>query len=111
MDKMRLLVRKKPVADSKILRELVGGPEERTVEFSVMVLGGAAAGAAADKKAAGGGTGEEDRHVAQGLSGTAVLRTEEFWTDLGGFLQQRIRDERAAEEVAGVFRGAWKEGR
>ncbi|OIW27464.1 hypothetical protein CONLIGDRAFT_645732 [Coniochaeta ligniaria NRRL 30616] len=117
LDKMRLLVRKKPVADSKILRDLLGGPEERGVEFTVMVLGGAAtlaaatgAGGAADKPAgeeevAAGG---EDKHVAVGLSGTDVLRTDEFWTDLGGFLQQRIRDEKAAGEVVGVFRGAWE---
>ncbi|KAH8907213.1 hypothetical protein BR93DRAFT_686399 [Coniochaeta sp. PMI_546] len=130
LDKMRLLVRKKPVADSKILKELLASPEERTVEFSVMVLGGAASLAAAaaadaaggagnaDKPAgdmgaedkAPGGNGEEDRHVAVGLSGTDVLKTDEFWTDLGGFLQQRIRDEKAAGEVVGVFRGAW-EGR
>ncbi|KAK3345344.1 cell-cycle control medial ring component [Neurospora tetraspora] len=45
--------------------------------------------------------------VAQGLSGVAVLDTEEFWDDLKGYLQQRIRDEKAAEEVLGKFRGAW----
>ncbi len=53
LDKLRLLVRKKPVADSKFLRELLAGPDERSVEFSVMVLGGAATLAAA--AAAGGG--------------------------------------------------------
>lgn len=45
--------------------------------------------------------------VAQGLSGPAVLETEEFWEDLRGYLQQRIRDEKTAEEVVGKFRGAW----
>lgn len=45
--------------------------------------------------------------VAQGLSGPAVLETEEFWEDLKGYLQQRIRDEKTAEEVVGKFRGAW----
>ncbi|KAK3490905.1 cell-cycle control medial ring component [Neurospora hispaniola] len=45
--------------------------------------------------------------VAQGLSGPAVLETEEFWEDLKGYLQQRIRDEKTAEEVVGRFRGAW----
>lgn len=100
---MRLLVRKKPVADSKILKELVGDGDKE-VEFSVMVLGGAAA-----LPAAAGKTDEKEKHkhVAQGLSGRDVLQTEEFWTDLGGFLQQRIRDETAAEELVGVFRGAW----
>jgi hypothetical protein len=36
-----------------------------------------------------------------------VLETGEFWGDLKGFLQQRIRDEKAAEEVVEVFKGAW----
>lgn len=58
-------------------------------------------------------SGEDHGHiqagpVAQGLSGVAVLDTEEFWEDLKGYLQQRIRDVEAAEEVVGKFRGAWK---
>ncbi|KAK1777879.1 cell-cycle control medial ring component [Copromyces sp. CBS 386.78] len=52
-------------------------------------------------------SGEAAGPVAQGLSGFAVLDTEEFWEDLKGYLQQRIRDEKAAEEVMGKFRGAW----
>lgn len=52
-------------------------------------------------------TGEAAGPVAQGLSGSAVLETEEFWEDLKGYLQQRIRDVEAAEEVVGKFRGAW----
>lgn len=102
---MRLLVRKKPVSDAKILGELVGeGDKASTVEFSVMVLGGAGAAGAVQPAAAGDGA------VAVGLSGTEVLSTDEFWSDLGGFLQQRIRDEKAAGEVLAAFRGAW-EGR
>lgn len=107
VDKMRLLVRKKPVGDAKVLADLVGeGEGDDLVEFSVMVLGGATAAAAPP---AGGGGEEGDRHVAAGgLSGDEVLRTDEFWTDLGGFLQQRIRDEEAAGEVLSAFRGAWQ---
>ena len=55
--------------------------------------------------------GEAAGPVAQGLSGSAVLETEEFWEDLKGYLQQRIRDVEAAEEVVGKFRGAWKGGK
>jgi hypothetical protein len=62
---------------------------------------GAAAGAAAADGAA---------PVAQGLSGEGVLATGEFWEDLKGFLQQRVRDERVAGEALEVFKGAW-EGR
>jgi len=113
VDKIKLLAKKKPVADSKVLKELVGEGDGTTVEFAVMVLGGAASLAAASGGEAGTGgvkAGGEDKHVAVGLSGTDVLKTEEFWSDLGGFLQQRIRDERAAGDVLGAFRGAW-EGR
>ncbi|KAB5582601.1 cell-cycle control medial ring component [Coniochaeta sp. 2T2.1] len=123
VDKMRLLYKKKPVADSKVLKELVEEEGQREVELGVMVLGGAATVAAAAAAAAGGKAAEEggqteakvggeetDKHVAVGPHGTAVLETEEFWTDLGGFLQQRIRDEGAAKEVLGRFKGAW-EGR
>ncbi|KAK3397126.1 cell-cycle control medial ring component [Sordaria brevicollis] len=53
--------------------------------------------------------GEQAGPVAQGLSGAAVLDTEEFWEDLKGYLQQRIRDVEAAEEVVGRFRGAWSQ--
>jgi hypothetical protein len=139
VDKIKLLSKKKPVADSKVLKELLvvddgNGSGTTTVEFSVMVLGGAATLAAASASAAaaaapaatsGGegdktagvapaemtthsGAGGEDKHVAVGLSGTDVLRTEEFWTDLGGYLQQRIRDEKAAGDVLGKFREAWQ---
>jgi hypothetical protein len=48
--------------------------------------------------------------VAQGLSGEGVLKTEAFWEDLKGYLQQRVRDEGVAGDALGVFRGAW-EGR
>src|SRR5271155_4950581 len=41
VDKIRILLKKKPVGDAKILKDLVG-EEETSVEFSVMVIGGAA---------------------------------------------------------------------
>ncbi|KAK0705116.1 cell-cycle control medial ring component [Lasiosphaeris hirsuta] len=108
--KLRLLYAKKVVADSKSLRDILGGGAEAAavgeVEFSVMVMGGAAALAKKPQAAA-----EEEETsaelVAQGLSGTVVLETEEFWGDLKGFLQQRVRDEKTAEETVGLFRGAW----
>jgi len=39
-------------------------------------------------------------------AGKEVLRTEEFWGDLKGFLVQRLKDEAEGERVAGVFRKA-----
>src|SRR5277367_815932 len=41
VDKIRILHKKKPVGDAKVLKDLVG-EEETSVEFSVMVMGGAA---------------------------------------------------------------------
>lgn len=40
------------------------------------------------------------------VSGKDVLGTEQFWSDLKGFLVQRIRDEKEGERLAGVFREA-----
>lgn len=72
-----------------------------------MVMGGAAAVGTGP----GSGSGSDDKKesvVAQGLSGEGVLETDEFWGDLKGFLQQRIRDEKVAGEVAEKFEAAWK---
>ncbi|KAF3350411.1 hypothetical protein VdG2_01410 [Verticillium dahliae VDG2] len=67
-DKLRLLHRKKPVPDSKILKDLAGD-DEATVEFAVM--------------------------------------TEAFWTDLKGFLMQRLKDEAEAEKLAASWHADW----
>ena len=40
VDKIRILHKKKPVGDAKVLKDLVG-EEETSVEFAVMVMGGA----------------------------------------------------------------------
>ena len=97
-DKLRILFKKKPVPDSKVLSDLVG-EEETKVEFSVMVLGGAA------KK------GEEEviPPVAEGASGIATLASGEFWVDLKGFLVQRLREEGEGEKVFEVFKKAWEQ--
>lgn len=114
-DKIKVLHKKKPVADSKVLKELLG-EEEASVEFSVMVMGGAAAAAApaaptvapATSPAAKTGETAEGTNPAQGLSGEAVLATDEFWTDLRGFLSQRIRDEKITEDLFGKFLSSWE---
>jgi hypothetical protein len=85
-----------------------GGEGKGSMEFSVMVIGGAATLAAAE--AARGAQVGGPENVAQGLSGEGVLATEEFWSDLKGFLQQRVRDEKVAGDAVGLFKGAW-EGR
>ncbi|TLD33255.1 hypothetical protein PspLS_00815 [Pyricularia sp. CBS 133598] len=118
-DKMKLLFKKKPVADSKTLAELLegaGGADETIVEFTVMVLGGAVpsrpAGGGAEAgdvqmKEAAAAAAAASTSTAQGVSGVDVLKTDDFWTDLNGFLLQRVRDEKVADEVSGLFRKAW----
>ncbi|KAI1878971.1 hypothetical protein JX265_003148 [Neoarthrinium moseri] len=102
LDKIKLLHKKKPVVDSKVLKDLAADGET-TVEFSVMVLGGAAA---VPKAAAQSLSSSSD--VAQGPSGNEVLETSEFWDDLKGFLLQRLRDEKDAEVLYDTFQAAWK---
>lgn len=113
VDKIKVLHKKKPVADSKVLKDLLG-EDDTSVEFSVMVLGGAAAAAASpapkneeDSAAAA----PDASSTAQGTSGEAVLQTDAFWTDLRGFLSQRIRDEKITEELFGKFLSSWESGR
>ncbi|KAK3315148.1 cell-cycle control medial ring component [Apodospora peruviana] len=137
VEKLKLLHNKKPIADSKTLKDVLGSgsstSDESAIEFSLMVMGGAATAAAAAealaaRKQAATATPEpapapaakdngedivmvdnsNNSNVAQGLSGAGVLETEQFWEDLKGFLQQRIRDEKVAEEVIGKFRGVYK---
>lgn len=140
VEKLKILYNKKPVADTKTIKDALGGEEAGdSVEFSLMVMGGAVTAAAAEealaaKKAAAaeatskevpapvaeaeadadGDTVMTDEQQQQpqvvaegsGPSGVAVLKTEEFWEDLKGFLMQRIRDEKVTEEVVAKFRGA-----
>lgn len=105
-DKIKVLHKKKPVADSKVLKELLGD-EETSIEFSVMVMGGAAAAASPGTAAKTEET-PAAAAVAQGPSGEAVLQMDEFWTDLRGFLSQRIRDEKITEELFGKFLSSWE---
>ncbi|KAI7774683.1 hypothetical protein LA080_007990 [Diaporthe eres] len=114
VDKIKVLHKKKPVADSKVLKDLLG-EDETSVEFSVMVLGGAAAAASPAPKneddPAAATAAADAASTAQGTSGEAVLQTDAFWTDLRGFLSQRIRDEKITEELFGKFLSSWESGR
>jgi len=103
VDKLRLLYKKKPVGDAKVLKEVIG-EEDTEAEFSVMVMGGAAS-----VKKPGSSEKEIEAPVAQGPSGAEVLAGGEFWDDLKGYLVQRLRDEEQAHKVFGVFKKAWEE--
>ncbi|KAF2238474.1 hypothetical protein EV356DRAFT_528937 [Viridothelium virens] len=134
VDKIKILFRKKPVADSKTLAECAE-PGSADVDFSVMVVGGTpgAGGAGgggggattpgAGRGASAGAAEKADPmesvpapasapEVVMGEGGegagasTAVLRSEEFWTDLRGWLGMRLKDAEEGERLVGIFRGA-----
>ncbi|MCJ1315845.1 hypothetical protein MMC15_001165 [Xylographa vitiligo] len=125
-DKIRLLYKKKPCADSKTVKDVIGDEVLRDVEFSVMVMGGvAAAGEAAPNAQKDlGSTADEDTKMedvpmaqgpggvvvldAQGNSGVSLMGSQQFWQDLDAFLVQRIGDKEVASEALAVFTRAWK---
>lgn len=111
--KVRVLWQKKPCADSKCVKDVIGDSEDGSegVEFSVMIIGGSAGADDAKKSEPPTEMEVDTPPVAQGPSGEEVLGTEEFWGDLRGFLVQRLRDEGKAGEVFEAFRGAWRESR
>ncbi|GAO14265.1 hypothetical protein UVI_02001040 [Ustilaginoidea virens] len=98
--KIKVLHDKRPLADSKILADVLA-PADRKLELSVMVMGGAAALPGVAASAAPGGP----------ASGEDALTTDAFWADLGGFLTQRLRDERAATDLARLFKASWEASR
>lgn len=123
-EKVRVLWRRKPVGDVRVLKELIseeegeeGEREKGEMELGVMVMGYKDVGGGGDgsgkteeggKDVAMGDNDDADvKKVAQGPSGEEVLGGEEFWADLKGFLVQRIRDEGKAGEVFERFREGW----
>ncbi|KAF9694991.1 hypothetical protein EKO04_006973 [Ascochyta lentis] len=130
--KIKILYKKKPVTDSKLVSEVIGEDAGAEVEFGVMVMGGAAAGGAStpsaespvaspaavapsesDKGLAGAGAnvGAAGGAAAVGPSGKEVVATDEFWGDLNNFVLQRIKDEHEGERLVGIFRKAWEADR
>ncbi|KAL7963608.1 cell-cycle control medial ring component domain-containing protein [Trichoderma compactum] len=114
VDKLKLLLNKRPVADTKVLKELLAKEADRTIDFSVMVIGGAAAIPPEDKKPAGEAM-ETDEPVATAQADAAAveaeLESDAFWADLGGFLQQRLKAQDKAEELSSLFRSGWQASR
>jgi hypothetical protein len=97
---LRILHSKKPVPDSKVLKDILGPEHKGSVELGVMVIGGAAAIEKKDYPA-------DKMEVEVGIGhGDEILKTEEFWTDLRGFLVQRLKDEAEGDRLVKVFRNA-----
>ncbi|RAH49325.1 uncharacterized protein BO95DRAFT_511696 [Aspergillus brunneoviolaceus CBS 621.78] len=115
LEKIKILYRKKPVTGNKTLAEmlseepalLVGGKE---VEVAVMVLGGGrvVAGGEGQGEHEGDTAAEPVSKPAVGPSGEEVVKTEAFWEDLQGFLEQRVKDAEEARRLRGLFREAWE---
>jgi hypothetical protein len=110
-DKLKILHNKRPVPDSKILRDVVGEGQTAVVEFSVMVIGGAAAVLPeevmdVDGDAEGGEAAAVRRKRAE--KGEVAVEQDRFWEDLNGFLMQRVKDEDTAAELTTVFKNAWE---
>merc|ERR1712000_523600 len=101
-EKIRILYNKKPVPDSKVLKE-VFGEEESAVEFAVMVIGGAAAIPPAEADVPAAPTAD--------TAGAEALETAAFWDDLKGFLMQRLKDESEAEKLSALFKSSWESSR
>ncbi|MCJ1307190.1 hypothetical protein MMC25_000836 [Agyrium rufum] len=127
IDKIRLLYKKKPCSDAKSLKDVLGDDVKAgaEAEFGVMVIGGVGTAMPAAESAekmegvvtegdasgtAAAKSGEvEEAPVAQGQSGLEVLETEEFWNDLLGFMEQRVRNKEVSEKAVGLFEEVWRE--
>lgn len=97
LDKIKILHNKRPVQDSKVLKEIIG-ETDMLVDFSIMVIGGAAA--ILPEKAPEVST----NNPAQSVLGP---ESEVFWTDLTGFLTQRLKDQAQGEELSKLFKSTW----
>ncbi|KAI9699449.1 MAG: hypothetical protein M1836_003060 [Candelina mexicana] len=104
-DKVKLLHKKKPCSDSKTLQDLVADGDSE-VEISVMVIGGATI-ATPERSGTPAVPDLVDAPVAQQSSGDKSMETEEFWSDLKGYLTQRLKDQDEGEKVFDIFKAAW----
>ncbi|KAF2858187.1 hypothetical protein K470DRAFT_266281 [Piedraia hortae CBS 480.64] len=93
-ERVKVLYKKKPANELKTLRDLgVDGD----VEFGVMVMGGAEQYSSAAP---------ESEKAHEEATGKKTALDDQFWTDLRGYLEQRLRDANEAERLVTVFRGA-----
>ncbi|EMC97423.1 hypothetical protein BAUCODRAFT_33139 [Baudoinia panamericana UAMH 10762] len=135
-DKIKLLLNKKPAADLKTLQELGVAGETVELSVMIMGAGAATPTAATtpaveksepvapstaeppavdkmdvDEKTPAPSSEKaqaeaEAKPEAQANTAHQILASEEFWTDLKGFLSQRLRDDQEAGTLVQVFREA-----
>lgn len=112
-DKLRLLYNKKPVSDSKVLKDLVAGSEAaEEIKLGVMVAGGAetvAAAEAATAAAAAQATAAAAPAEEKAEPTAVAAESEVFWTDLHGFLVKRTGSKTQADELFSLFLRSWEE--
>jgi ubiquitin-like protein 4 len=134
-EKIKILHNKKPVpASKKTVSDVLEGRDRekgKTVELGVMIMGGvpdppvmsgatsraeatpSGLGGVADTSASPPPEGMEGIEtvssppIGQGLSGKEVLETDEFWMDLQGYLQQRLKDEAQAVRLVQKWKSSW----
>lgn len=132
-DKIKVLYNKKPVTDLKTLKDIGIGSD---AELSLMIMGGSGGTPRAQSPAVAAekervpvpepkgdamqvdektsapesekaNAEAEEKKEAEGAA--AILKTNEFWADLGGFLSQRLRDDEVAARLLTVFKSASKQ--
>jgi hypothetical protein len=136
LEKIKILHNKKPIpASKKTIADAIDGTAGKEIEFGVMVMGGAPdqikspaeAVPTMDAFSAAQAPGRADRTTtpmegvekvtgppastaAEGSSpsGVEVLKQAEFWDDLQGFLEQRLRDQGEAARLRKIFEEAWR---
>ncbi|KAI9042088.1 uncharacterized protein KD926_006212 [Aspergillus affinis] len=112
LDKIKILYKRKPVSGKTIAELLEDEPEllagGKTVEFGVMIMGGAKAVEEAGNNNA---TSSSSPKPAIGPSGKTLVETDAFWSDLEGYLEQRLKDVDEAQKLTTLFKGAWTASR
>ncbi|EPS35011.1 hypothetical protein PDE_09976 [Penicillium oxalicum 114-2] len=112
LEKIKILYRRKPVPGTgKTVAEMLADEPEvlaggKEVEFGTMIIGGAKAIDAVEPPSEV----VEEQDIpkpAVGPSGAEILKTDAFWTDLQGFLEQRLKDSEEAKRLAVLFKSAW----
>ena len=111
LDKIKILYKRKPVSGKTIAELLEDEPEllagGKKVEFGVMIMGGAKA----VEEAGGNDEASSSPKPAIGPSGEALVETDAFWSDLEGYLEQRLKDVEEAQKLTTLFKGAWTASR
>ena len=129
VNKVKVLYNKKPIPPSKnTLAEAVSSEDVssgKPLELGIMILGGVTSTASPSQAGTPAvstpsaviapvqdpmeGISQEASHAPQqGSKGAHLLETDEFWDDLQGFLEQRLKDEAEAARLRGIFRETWK---